>query len=235
MVSDCANWRSGVAAGGLPPPGSLMVVAHAAGALQGTVFTCVANGKTFSGDRPPPECANSDIRELNRDGSLRRIHSRPLTLEEQRARAYEAKRRSRKKKNCRRNVAAIALCSTPTPMTQEIEQARAKSMETSKLVDHPRDRSHRAPARRTRKLDDEVEFYKKREVPDHIKRGFVELDQQMGVRRAAHWRGACRDAAGQRALRRGKRRFGELLAQGARPVQRNPEPDILLDPRFRNK
>jgi hypothetical protein len=30
-----------------------------------------------------------------------------------------------------------------------------------------------------------------------------------------------------------KRRYRELLAQGARPVQRNPEPDILLDPRFR--
>ena len=29
-----------------------------------------------------------------------------------------------------------------------------------------------------------------------------------------------------------KKRFRELVAQGARPVQRNPEADILLDPRF---
>ena len=32
-----------------------------------------------------------------------------------------------------------------------------------------------------------------------------------------------------------KKRFRELLAQGARPVQRNPETDILLDPRFHGK
>ena len=32
-----------------------------------------------------------------------------------------------------------------------------------------------------------------------------------------------------------KKRFRELLAQGARPVQRNPETDILLDPRFQGK
>jgi hypothetical protein len=31
-----------------------------------------------------------------------------------------------------------------------------------------------------------------------------------------------------------KKRYLELLAQGARPVQRNPETDILMDPRFRD-
>jgi len=58
------------------------------------MYSCVANGRTFSGDRPPPECANSDIRELNRDGSLRRVIPRPLTPEEQKARAIEAKKKA---------------------------------------------------------------------------------------------------------------------------------------------
>ena len=58
---------------------------------NGSLFTCVANGKTYTADRPPPECANSEMPELNRDGSVRRVIPRPLTIEEQRARALEAK------------------------------------------------------------------------------------------------------------------------------------------------
>ena len=63
------------------------------GTIQGSIFTCTVSGKTFSGDRVPQECANSDVRELNRDGSLRRTIPRPLTQDELRARANEAKKR----------------------------------------------------------------------------------------------------------------------------------------------
>ena len=79
--------------------GSVFVLAStgsvwaAQGTIQGSIFTCTVNGKTFSGDRVPQECANSDVRELNRDGSLRRTIPRPLTQDELRARANEAKKR----------------------------------------------------------------------------------------------------------------------------------------------
>jgi hypothetical protein len=234
MVSDSANplWCRG---GRLAAAGLLMVVAHAAGALQGTVFTCVANGKTFSGDRPPPECANSDIRELNRDGSLRRIHSRPLTVEEQRARAYEAKRRFEEEEKLQAQRRRDRSLLDAYADEQEIEVARAKSIETNGLtIQRAQARIERLRAER-RKLDDEVEFYKKREVPDHIKRAFVDNDQQMAAEENIIGEARAEMQRVNERFDAEKRRFRELLAQGARPVQRNPEPDILLDPRFRNK
>jgi hypothetical protein len=234
MVSDCANplWRRG---GRLAAAGLLMVVANAAGALQGAVFTCVANGKTFSGDRPPPECANSDIRELNRDGSLRRIHSRPLTVEEQRARAYEAKRRFEEEEKLQAQRRRDRSLLDAYADEQEIEVARAKSIETNGLtIQRAQARIEKLRAER-RQLVDEVEFYKKREVPDHIKRAFVDNDQQMAAEENIIGEARAEMQRVNERFDAEKRRFRELLAQGARPVQRNPEPDILLDPRFRNK
>jgi len=71
----------------------LMAGAWFAQAATGSIFTCTVSGKTFTADRVPPECANSDVREMNRDGSLKRVIARPLTVDEQRARALEAKKR----------------------------------------------------------------------------------------------------------------------------------------------
>jgi hypothetical protein len=213
----------------------LVSVAQSAGALQGTVFTCVANGKTFSGDRPPPECANSDIRELNRDGSLRRIHARPLTLEEQRARAYEAKRRFEEEEKLQAQRRRDRSLLDAYADEQEIEVARAKSIETNGLtIARAQARMERLRAER-RKLDDEVEFYKKRAVPDHIKRAFVDNDQQMAAEEKIIGEAKAEMQRVNERFDAEKQRFRELLAQGARPIQRNPEPDILLDPRFRNK
>jgi hypothetical protein len=72
-------------------------------------------------------------------------------------------------------------------------------------------------------------------VPDHIKRGFVDLDQQIASEEQLISEARAEMQRVNERFDAEKRRFGELLAQGARPVQRNPEPDILLDPRFRGK
>jgi hypothetical protein len=210
----------------------------AAVAAQGapqTIYSCVANGRTFSGDRPPPECANSDIRELNKDGSLRRLIPRPLTAEEQRQRALEAKKRLEEEERTmsqrRRDRSLLEAYASE----DEIEAARAKALDTStEVIRRSQARLERMDAEKKR-LDDESEFYKKRELPDNIKRAYVNNEQEKSaelkvVREA--------QAEMQRINDRfdtEKKRFRELVAQGARPVQRNPEPDILLDPRYRTR
>ncbi len=217
----------------------LLVVAGAScaaeGSAPGAIFTCTVSGKTFSGDRPPQECANAEMRELNRDGSVRRVIARPLTQDELRARALEAKKRleeeDKQVAQRRRDKSLLEAYASD----EEIEAARAKSLESAMQS------MARAQARidnlsgERKKLDDEAEFYKKRVLPDQIKRSFVSNQQE--VSQAEKILNDARTET-QRINERfdaEKKRFRELLAQGARPVQRNPETDILLDPRFRGK
>ena len=199
------------------------------------IYSCVANGRTYSGDRPPPECVNSDIRELNKDGSVRRVIPRPMTQEEQKARALEAKKRLEEEEKVlaqrRRDRSLLEAYANE----DEIEAARVKALDTSKeVIRRSEARIERMDAERKR-LDDESEFYKKRDLPDSIKRAYANNEQE----RAAELK-IVRDARAevQRINERfdaEKKRFRELLAQGASPVQRNPEPDILLDPRYRTR
>lgn len=202
---------------------------------QASIFTCTVNGKTFSGDRVPSECANSDVREMNRDGSVRRVIARPLTLDEQRARAQEAKKRleeeDKQLAQRRRDKSLLEAYASE----EEIEAARSKSLETSNQVIARANQRLAGLNGERKKLDDETEFYKKRVVPDEIKRNYVSNKQQVSAEEKII---SDAQAEIQRINERfdaEKKRFREVLAQGARPVQRNPETDILLDPRFRGK
>ena len=199
-----------------------------------TMFTCVANGKTYSADRPPAECANSDMRELNRDGSVRRVIPRPLTVEEQRARALEAKKKLEEEEKLmaqrRRDRALLEAYATDA----EIEAARKKSLEgAEQAIKRSQERADSLKKDRKR-LDDEAEFYKKREQPDSLKRAYALNAQAVSgeERIMAEARGEV--ARINERFDAERKRYKELLAQGARPVQRNPEADILLDPRFKD-
>lgn len=50
-----------------------------------------ANNRTITSDTPPPECANREIREHGRDGTLRRVIEPPLTAEQRKQREEQAK------------------------------------------------------------------------------------------------------------------------------------------------
>jgi hypothetical protein len=215
---------------------AVMVVAagdFASAQAPTTMFTCVANGKTYSADRPPPECANSDMRELNRDGSVRRVIPRPLTVEEQRARALEAKKKLEEEEKLmaqrRRDRALLEAYATDA----EIEAARKKSLEgAEQAIKRSQERTD-SLAKDRKRLDDEAEFYKKRDQPDSLKRAYALNAQAVTAeeRIMAEARGEV--ARINERFDAERKRYKELLAQGARPVQRNPETDILLDPRFK--
>jgi len=212
-----------------------MLGAMPAHATLGSIYSCTVNGKTFTADRVPSECANSDVREMNRDGSVRRVIARPLTLDEQRARAMEAKKRleeeDKQLAQRRRDKSLLEAYATD----EEIEAARGKAMESSHaLIARANQRLASLHGER-KKLDNESEFYKKRVVPDDIKRGYVSLTQQTTAEEKIIQEAQVEIQRINERFDAEKKRFRELLAQGARPVQRNPETDILLDPRFRGK
>jgi hypothetical protein len=209
------------------------VAAWAQSSPGSAIYCCVANGRTYSGDRPPPECVNSDIRELNKDGSVRRVIPRPLTLEEQRARALEAKRRNDEEERAlaqrRRDRSLLEAYASE----DEIEAARAKALETSsKVIRRSEERLDRMEADR-RHLDQESEFYRNRELPSSIKRAYANNEQERTAELKIVGEARLEMQRINDRFDSDKKRFRELIEQGARPVQRNPEPDILLDPRYR--
>jgi hypothetical protein len=58
------------------------------------IYSCTdADGRVISSDRPIPACARRPMRELNADGSLRRIIAPPMSKEEQRERSALDKQR----------------------------------------------------------------------------------------------------------------------------------------------
>lgn len=200
-----------------------------------TIYSCVANGRTYSGDRPPPECVNSDLRELNKDGSVRRVIPRPLTVEEQRARAAEVKKRIEEEERAlaqrRRDRSLLEAYASE----EEIEAARVKALDTSnEVIRRSQARLDRMDAERKR-LDDESEFYKKRDLPDTIKRAYSNNEQERAAELKIVSEALLETQRINERFEAEKKRFRELIAQGARPVQRNPEPDILLDPRYRTR
>lgn len=215
--------------------GAAVLGSAGSASAQASIFTCNVSGKTFSGDRPPAECANSDMRELNRDGSVRRVIARPLTLEEQRARALEAKKRleeeDRQLGQRRRDKSLLEAYASD----EEIEAARTKSLESSNQVIGRASQRLAGLNGERKKLDDESEFYKKRVLPDQIKRSYVSIQQQVGAEEKVVSDARAEIQRINDRFDADKKRFRELLAQGARPVQRNPETDILLDPRFKGK
>jgi len=198
----------------------LLVVATAADAQSASMYTCVANGRTYTGDRPPPECSNSDIRELNRDGSLRRVIPRPLTAEEQKARDLEKKKRAEEEERAlaqrRRDRSLLEAYASE----QEIDAARAKALTSSNaVVKRSQVRLENMDEERKR-LVEETEFYKNREVPETLKRALASNEQE----RAAELK-IIGDAQAeiQRINDRfnaDKKRFRELVSQGAQPAQR---------------
>jgi hypothetical protein len=205
------------------------------GGPQIFMYSCVANGKTYTSDRPPAECANSDIRELNRDGSVRRVMPRPLTPEEQRAKALEAKKKfedeERQLAQRRRDRSLLEAYANE----EEIEAGRKKALETAEQTIARSNDRLATLAKERKRLDDEAEFYKKREQPASLKYSLAQNAQSVATEDKVIVEARAEIARINQRFDAERRRFRELLAQGARPVQRNPEPDVLLDPRFSGK
>jgi hypothetical protein len=116
----------------------------------------------------------------------------------------------------------------------EIEAARKKSLESAEQAIRRSQERAISLSQDRKRLEDEAEFYKKREQPDSLKRAFALNAQAVTAEEKIIAEARGEAARINERFDAERRRFKELLAQGARPVQRNPEADILLDPRFRD-
>jgi hypothetical protein len=189
---------------------------------QAQLYVCTdARGRTITGDRPPPECADRAVRELRTDGSVRRVIEPPLTAEQKAAREAEARRQrdeaEKQRSQMRRDLALLETYASEA----EIEDTRDRALGSrQQLIDRAQKRleDHK---RERKKLENEAEFYAKREMPDKLKRAFdgnaalTRSEQRIidEVRADMERVNARFDAE--------LRRWRELVTSGAQPVQRS--------------
>ena len=201
----------------------LLLLLLALPAARAQLFVCTdARGRTISGDRPPPECADKAIRELRSDGSVRRVIEPPLTAEQKAARAAEEKRQrdeaDRQRAQMRRDLALLETYANE----DEIEKARNQALASrQQLIERAQKRleDHR---RERRKLDNEAEFYAKRTMPDKLKRSFDGNDALIrSEERIIRDVRADMERVNER-FDDELQRFRRLVSAGAQPVLRTP-------------
>jgi len=204
--------------------GAIVALAVAAAPASATVFVCTtADGRTITGDRPPAECADVPIRELRADGMVRRVIEPPLTEEQRRARAEQARlakqRHDEKRAQARQDIALLETYASEA----DIEVARKTALASRQaMIDRSRKRLETFAVER-KKLDEETEFYVNRKLPLKLEQAIeaneslVQAEQRLIVEMQADIARINKrfdDEAG---------RYRELREAGAKPFVRTSE------------
>ncbi len=204
--------------------GAIVALAVAAAPASATVFVCTtADGRTITGDRPPAECADVPIRELRADGLVRRVIEPPLTEEQRRARAEQARlakqRHDEKRAQARQDIALLETYANEA----DIEVARKTALASRQaMIDRSRKRLETFAVER-KKLDEETEFYVNRKLPLKLEQAIeaneslVQAEQRLIVEMQADIARINKrfdDEAG---------RYRELREAGAKPFVRTSE------------
>lgn len=151
------------------------------------IFTCIdSKGRRLTSDRPIPECADREQKELNKSGTVRRTHGPTLTAQEQAAKE-EAERKANEEKlrqadEKRRQKAMLARY--PNQATHDAERAKALNAVQEVILAGQRRAVELQQQRKA--LLVETEFYRgdASKYPPKLKRSLEENDQlQAGQQR----------------------------------------------------
>jgi hypothetical protein len=200
----------------------LMMLPMGAGA---ELFVCTTpSGRTLTGDNPPRGCEDSVIRVLNPDGSTRRVIEPPLTADQRKARDLEERRRHEREMQAQDQMRKDRALLETYATEDEIQASRDRTLASRQaLIDRANQQLKEFKADRKR-LDDDAEFYAKRQIPDKLKRALADnatlQEQQLraidDIRTDMQRINERYDAE--------LRRFRELVLRGASPVQRKNDP-----------
>jgi len=199
----------------------LMAVAGASGAAQAQLFVCTTpSGRTITADLPPVECADRQIRELRPDGSIRRIIEPPLTPAQRAEREAEAKRQieeaERQRGQMRRDLSLLETYGSEN----EIEATRNRALgDRQGLIERAIKRMDELKRER-KKLDNETEFYAKRELPEKLKRALAANNEMVSSQQKIITDTKADMARVNERYDAESKRFRELVSAGAQPVQR---------------
>jgi hypothetical protein len=195
-----------------------------AGDARAQLFVCTApSGRTITADRPPPECADRPIRELRPDGSVRRLIEPPLTPEQRAAREAEAKRQieeaERQRGQMRRDLSLLETYGSEN----EIEATRNRALSDRQILIERAVKKMDELKRERKKLDDETEFFSKRELPEKLKRELAANNEMVKSQQKIIADVRADMARVNDRYDAEAKRFRELVTSGAQPVQRTSD------------
>lgn len=160
----------------------------AASSGVGGVYTCTdANGRRLTSDRPIPECMDREQKVLNASGTVKQI-VRPPPTEQERA-AQEARERKEREERLaieeakRRDKSLVVRF----PNQSAHDKERAEALAQVAIATQAAQKRLQTLQAQRKKLDDEMEFYKKdpNKAPAPL-RGQIEenmrsVEQQKGI------------------------------------------------------
>ncbi len=140
-------------------------------------YSCTTtSGHTITGDSPPPECRNRDVRELNPDGSLRRIIPAPLTSEQRKKRDEEEKISRLEEEKERAQVQKDRSLLETYGSVEEIDAARERTVQGRQELINRANLRITQYQRERKRLDNEAEFYAKRTLPPELQQAYEAND-----------------------------------------------------------
>ncbi len=154
--------------GGVSP--SLHGQAAATPANTASIFTCIDDrGRRITADRPIPDCSAKEQRELNQDGSLRRVPPPILSVDEKAEKDARDRRMAEAKAAqadaVRRDRNLLARFPNEAPH----RKAREAALDTVRAAVKARDNRMSELAAEREPLIAEAEFYKGRALPPKLR------------------------------------------------------------------
>jgi len=164
----------------------LVGLAVAQHALAQGIYTCVdAQGRKLTSDRPIPDCIDREQKLLNPSGTVKQKIGPTLTAAERAVLETKEKQdleeRNRLAEEHRRDKALLARYPTRAAHDKERTEALAQITAVSKAAST---RLNELQLQR-KKLDDEMEFYKKdpNKAPEYLRRQVEENNQSAAVQK----------------------------------------------------
>jgi hypothetical protein len=189
--------------------------------VSAQLYVCTTKaGKTLTGDRPPPECSDRPIRELRSDGSTKRVIEPPLTDEQKALRELERKQRLKDEEVAREQLRKDKALLEAYGSEAEIDDARDRQLAQRSQMIEAANKRLQGHLQARKKLDDEKEFYAKREIPEALKRKYENNDAVMRAEEKIIGAVKADIVRINERFDEDRRRFRELVSSGATASQR---------------
>jgi hypothetical protein len=157
------------------------VVAHAAG-----IYTCTdAQGRKLTADRPIVECLDREQKVLNANGTVKAKVGPALTAQERAEQEARDKRNAEEKERIQEEKRRERALLTRYPNKNVHNEERIEAIEQIKAVINTAHSRLEELARQRKKLDDEMEFYKKdpTKAPAYLRRQVEENNQSQAAQK----------------------------------------------------